>query len=126
MRYMLMIYGSDEAWNALDQVAIDRISAAHKALQRELAAFGELVDHKELALEGATIVRKEQGKTVSNRGPFTEGRQVLGGYYLVDCTGLDRAVEIASRFVEAEFAPIEIRRLGGDTTWDAGAPTTSH
>src|ERR1700722_15506277 len=34
----------------------------------------------------------------------------------------DRATEIAGRFLEAEFAPIEVRRLSGDTSWDTGAP----
>jgi hypothetical protein len=121
---MLMIYGGQRAWNALDQNDFDRIGQCHKALQRELAATRELVDHKELALDEAVVVRVNRGDTVVSSGPLTDGDRILGGYYLVDCAGHERAVQIASRFAEAEFAPIEVRRLSGDSSWDAGGPST--
>ena len=41
-------------------------------------------------------------------GPFTEAKEVLAGYYLLDCS-LERATEIAARLPEARFSPIEIR-----------------
>jgi hypothetical protein len=124
VRYMLMIYGSKAAWNALDQNDVDRIGQAHKELQRDLAATGELVDHKELALDDAVVVRVNHGDTVVSAGPLADGDHILGGYYLIDCSGHARAVQIASQFAEAEFAPIEVRRLGSDSSWDTGGPTT--
>jgi hypothetical protein len=42
-------------------------------------------------------------------GPFTEAKEVLAGYYVVDCAGLERAAEIAARLPEAPYSPIEIR-----------------
>jgi hypothetical protein len=44
---------------------------------------------------------------------------VLGGYYIVDVAGVARATEIAARFGEAEFAPVEVRRLSSDSSWDS-------
>jgi hypothetical protein len=125
MKFMLVIYGSDDAWKKLDRLAADRIGAAHKSLQAELEASGELVDHSELALEGAMIVRNQGGEAVTTKGPFTEGNQVVGGYYLVDCRDVERATEIAGRFAEAEFAPIEVRRVSRVTTWDTATPSTT-
>jgi hypothetical protein len=92
-------------------------------VQNELSASGELLDHKELALDNAKIVRTERRIFVITNGPFAGDKEILGGYYLVDCVSLERATEIAGRFLEAEFAPIEVRRLSGDTSWDTGAPT---
>ncbi len=122
MKYMLIIYGTHEAWNTLDQNTIDRIGGAHKSLQSELTASGELIDHKELAVDNAKIVTSDGVDLVITDGPFTEARQILGGYYLIDCADLDRATQIAGRFVEAEFAPIEVRQLSSETSWDTRTP----
>ena len=123
MKYMLMIYGNKAGWDSLTQNVIDEIGRTHRAVQNELSASGELLDHKELALDNAKIVRTERRIPVITNGPFAGGKEILGGYYLVDCVSLERATEIAGRFLEAEFAPIEVRRLSGDTSWDTGAPT---
>ena len=44
-------------------------------------------------------------------GPFIEAKEWVGGFYLVDCASIDRAVEIAGRFVEARYSPVEVRQL---------------
>jgi hypothetical protein len=117
MRYMLMIYGSEGAWGALTEDAVDTIGRTHRSLQDELLASGELIDHKELEIGGAQVVRTVAGVAHVADGPFSEGSEMLSGYYLVECVSLDRAAQIAACFGEAEFAPIEIRRLSGDSSW---------
>jgi hypothetical protein len=113
------------AWKTLDRQAADRIGAAHRSLQAELEASGELVDHSELALADAMIVRTHGGETVATKDPFTEGCQVVGGYYLVDCRDAERAIEIAGRFMEAELAPVEVRRVSRVTNWDTATPSAT-
>jgi hypothetical protein len=80
-------------------------------MSEELTASGELVDSNELGVPGARVVRTGGGVTRVTDGPFTEGKEIVGGYYLVDCASIDRAIEIASRFVEARYTPIEVRPL---------------
>ena len=122
MKFMLLIYGNESGWSALTQSEIDEIGNTHRRIQRDLLKTGELLDHKELALDGSRIVRtNKEAPTVTN-GPLVNGKEILGGYYLVNCADMDRAADIAGQFLEAKFAPIEIRRLSGDTTWDDGAP----
>ena len=118
MQFMVMIYGSHEAWSALTPQQGDEIGRKHKALQAELGASGELIDHKELDVEGARVVRTRGGVAEVVDGAFSEGRELLSGYYLVEVLGAERALEIAARFGEAEFAPIEVRRLSGESSWD--------
>jgi hypothetical protein len=122
MRFMVMIYGSHEAWAALTPAAGEEIGRAHRALQAELGASGELVDHKELLIEGARVLRPRNGAGEVTEGPFSEGRELLSGYYLIDVAGLERAIEIAGRFGESAFAAIEVRRVSGDSSWDPPAP----
>jgi hypothetical protein len=51
MKYMLMIYRNKAGWDSLTQNVIDEIGRTHRAVQNELSASGELLDHKELALD---------------------------------------------------------------------------
>lgn len=49
-------------------------------------------------------------------GPLAEAKEHFGGYLIVDCETIDRAVEIAARWPSARFAPLEVRpimELGG-------------
>lgn len=93
----------------------DALYASHDAIIAELVERGEFVDSNELDIENATVVGTYQGKPVSMRGPFTEGTEYVGGYYMVDVGNHERAVEIAGRFIEGRFSTIEVRRLMHET-----------
>src|SRR5437879_5509265 len=101
MQYMLVIYGSEAAWSRLTPDEGEELGRRHKALQAELRSSGELIDHKELAVEGARVVRTRGGVAEVVDEPFTEGQELLSGYYLIDVRGAERATEIATRFGEA-------------------------
>jgi hypothetical protein len=44
-------------------------------------------------------------------GPLAEAKAHFGGYLIVDCESIDRAVEIAARWPSASFAPLEVRPI---------------
>jgi hypothetical protein len=49
-------------------------------------------------------------------GPFAEAKELLAGFFLVDCDRAERAIEIAARVPEAEYGLVEVRpvlSLGG-------------
>jgi hypothetical protein len=117
MQFMILIYGCDEAWDSLGRDDHQKLADAHARVHKELRASGELRAASELETDDAWIIRSSDGTASATKGPFTEGREVLSGYYLVDCASTERAIEIAKMFAEAEFAPIEVRRLGAGSTW---------
>jgi hypothetical protein len=112
MRYLILIYGNWDAWNGIDEALGKRIMAAHVALSEDLTASGELIETQELRPEGAKTVRVKGGAVSVTDEPFIEVKEIVAGYYIVECASIDRAVEIAGRLVEAEFAPIEVRPIG--------------
>lgn len=113
MKYMVLIYGNEATWDALS-TRMDEVEKAHRALHEELTASGELVGTQALSTVGALTVRVEAGVRAVTDGPFTEAKEMLAGYYLLDCASRDRAVEIAGRLPEAPYSPIEIRRVMDD------------
>ena len=110
MKYMLLIYGNTETWDALDQEGIEAVYAVHRAILAETRESGELLAADGLTVDNARVVRLRDGVAAVTDGPFTESKEVLAGYYLLDCT-LERATELAARLPEARYSPIEVRAL---------------
>jgi hypothetical protein len=108
MKYMLLIYGNEETWDALHAVGMDQVMEQHGKLIEELKERGEHVDDRPLTVANSRVVRVRDGVPTVTDGPFTEAKEVLAGYYVVECS-LERATEIAGRLPEAPSSPIEIR-----------------
>ena len=59
----------------------------------------------------AQVVRVRDGDTLVTDGPFAETKEVLGGYFVVDCKDLDQAIELAQRVPIVDRGSVEIRPL---------------
>jgi hypothetical protein len=62
----------------------------------------------------ARSVRVRDGKTIVTDGPFAETKEAVGGFDIIECGGLDEAVEIAAGHPNAEMGTIEVRPLWGN------------
>lgn len=80
----------------------------------DLTARGLLLAGESLATpDGATArVQVSGGKPLVLDGPFAEAKEMVGGFFLVDCATREEAVAIASRCPAAEWATVEVRALG--------------
>ena len=61
-------------------------------------------------------VQVRQGRSRAVDGPFTEAKEMIGGYFLVDCAGLAEACALAARCPAAAWATVEVRAVG--PCWD--------
>lgn len=108
MKYVLLIH-----WNEKTGLARPAVEE-----EEELAAHGEFVD----AL-GARLVAGERlrptadgrkvtvrgGRPLVTDGPFAESKEVLGGYYVIECASLEEAVGWAGRCPSAKHGTVEVR-----------------
>ncbi len=110
MKYMLLIFSNPENWSALNEVETKEVMDEYWAFTQHITESGEFVSGEPLqGTETATVVRvSDTGRTVSD-GPFVESKEILAGYYVVDCAGLDRALELAAQIPDARFGAIEVR-----------------
>lgn len=69
--------------------------------------------------QDATSVRVRDGKVLVTEGPFTEAREWIGGFDIIDCRDLDEAIEIAARHPAARFGLAEVRPF---MTWPDAEP----
>lgn len=107
MQYMILIYGEESPNEPPLSAEMMQPWVDYDAA---LTAAGVNVAGEALHDSGsATTVRVRDGETVVTDGPFAETKEVLGGYYIVDCDDLDAAIEWGSKCPAAQYGSIEVR-----------------
>lgn len=102
MKYMLLVRSKPSEWAEWDDPSEDVLATVDfmARLNAELMASGEFVDGAGLADPVlAKTVRNRDGAPVITDGPYPEAKEVLGGYWVLDCDSSDRALAIAARVV---------------------------
>lgn len=107
MKYMLMVYGAEDAWTEEDR---EQCMAESNDLCHELDTEGRFLAASPLqSVRTATSVRIREGKRLVTDGPFAETTEQLGGFYLVEAADLDEAIAIAERIPGVSVGTVEIR-----------------
>ena len=112
-QYLALIYGpTDQQMDRPDDHAAE-MTADYMAFGEAAGAAGVLAGGNALqSTDTATTVSVLGGKggeVVTTDGPFAETKEVLGGYYLLDCPDLDQAIAWAARIPGAWHGKVEVR-----------------
>jgi hypothetical protein len=107
-RYMLLLY-ADEADDATQAERDAELPVWHE-LTESLREAGVLVSNSPLqGVDTATTVRVRRGATEVTDGPFATTKEILVGYYLLECRDLDEALKVAARMPLARYGSVEVR-----------------
>lgn len=86
--------------------------ADYQAATSSMAASGVLVDSGPLdSPAAARTLRVRDGQPIVSDGPFTEIKEVIGGYYILDCEDEEEALRWAQTVPAARYGAIEVRPL---------------
>ncbi|HEX7224294.1 MAG TPA: YciI family protein [Candidatus Limnocylindria bacterium] len=98
MKYMMLIAGSEESWASRSDEENAALMERIGAWWEEQAAAGRIGEGYELEPSStATSVRiSESGTPTITDGPFAEGKEMVGGYGILDVPDLDAALQVAS------------------------------
>src|SRR5882757_9027782 len=98
MKYLMIIYDKPETRALFSSDEGKALMDETMVLIDELTKSGELVSTNGLADPSNTkTIRPQGGVPVVTDGPLAEAKEHFGGYLLLDCENIDRAVEIATR-----------------------------
>lgn len=112
MKFMLLCYDDEQAWQRAGEAALKDAMQEAIALTHELDAKGQYVAAAPLQpVATAVSVRVRDGRQQVTDGPFAETREVLGGYYVIDVANLDEAIHVAERHPGARVGTVEVRPL---------------
>src|SRR5215204_3838705 len=115
-QYMLLVYQQEV--DSAEQAEREKEMPLFVELHRSLRAAGLLVGVQRLhSTESATSVRVRGGATVVTDDPFAVTKEVLAGYYTLDCTDLDEALKQAARVPAARYGTVEVRPIMSAEEW---------
>ncbi|MFD0026372.1 YciI family protein [Streptomyces sp. NPDC058382] len=136
MKYLVMVQGSQADYEAMrgnatadgpawSEQDMQTMFAFMGAVNDDLAETGELIDANGLTepARARSVHAGEDGRPVITDGPYGETKELLAGYWVLDCESLERVTEIAARVAQcpapagAPVRPVVIRPiddLGGD------------
>lgn len=118
MRYLSMVRIDENT----GQVPSEKLMADMGKLMQEMIAEGTLIRTAGLGpTRDGVRVRRRRGKLSITDGPFTETKEVIGGYAVLEAESKEHAIELARRFIEVhgdewdiecEVRPIEGGEFG--------------
>ena len=110
MKFMLLIYNDGALLDALPAPEADGMMRDCLSHADELRRDGHLIESQMLqGAERAKSVRIRNGRLSATDGPFTEVKEVLGGFNLIEAADMDEAVRIAAEFPWARTGCVEVR-----------------
>ncbi|KPF41151.1 YciI family protein [Rhizobium sp. AAP43] len=112
MKYLCQVWLDETVMQALSDAERRELDRQSLAYDLALAERGHLVMASPLtAPETALTLRVRQGDVLTTDGPFTESREHLGGFLLIEARDLSEVTEIVARVPIARYGSIEIRAL---------------
>jgi hypothetical protein len=110
-QYLLALYKADG--ELISPERSRQVWAGVNALGDRMTDAGAFVFKAGLrgGAELATVVRQSGGDFVITDGPYTETKEHLAGFWIINAADLDEALEWAKGAAAAELRPIEVRPL---------------
>ncbi len=109
MQYALMIYSDPGYADALPTNVQEAVTTEFRALAED----PRCVSSARLGSAAtATCLRVLDGRTLMTDGPFADTKEVLAGYYVLEASDLDAAIEFAGRIPAVRLGgAVEVRPL---------------
>jgi hypothetical protein len=130
MKYLVMVQGTQADYEAMrgkgsehspawSEQEIQTMYAFMSAINDDLSETGEMLDGQGLAEPAKVrhVSRDADGKAVITDGPYSETKELLCGYWVLECESLERVTEIAERIAQcpqpawAPEYPVAIRPI---------------
>ncbi len=110
--YMLLLYDNPAKWGELSPEQMQKAIEKYGAWTKKPFT----VDSKRLAADPGRVLRPTQGgKARATDGPYSETKEVLGGYYTITAANYDEAVKLALDHPHLEYGgTIEVRQTWGE------------
>jgi hypothetical protein len=105
---MLLLYDNPEKWKTLSP------DEMQKALEKYMGWVRKpfTVDSKRLAPDPGRVLRSHGKRSSVSDGPYSETKEVLGGYYTIEAADYDSAVKLALEHPHLEYGgTIELRQV---------------
>jgi len=109
-QYLQLLYDNSAALRSLSPEEMQKAFEKYMAWSQKPFTKGG----KRLAEDHGKIIRPQAGKPRVTDGPYSEAKEVLGGFYLIEADSYDHAVELSMAHPHLEYGGVvEVRHVFG-------------
>ncbi|HEX4595250.1 MAG TPA: YciI family protein [Bryobacteraceae bacterium] len=109
-QYMILLYGDPTKWMKLSPEEMQKATEKYMAWTKK--PFTR--DSKRLADDAGRVIRSVGGKAKATDGPYSETKEILGGYYTIEAASYDEAVKLALDHPQLDYGgTVEVRHVYG-------------
>lgn len=110
-KFVLLLYETPNEFRKLSPEEIQRVIEKYSAWSGKLAQAGQLVGGEKLKEEGGKHVTGKGGRVAVVDGPYSETKEVVGGYFTLEVRDYAEAVELVRDCPHLAYGRIEIREV---------------
>jgi hypothetical protein len=112
-KYLVLIYGNEATWASEPPAWHEANEIRHQAF---IARAGQAIvgaNELESTARAVSVRGSKSGKPIVTDGPFTETKEIVGGYYLLEAADREEAIKLACQIPEATgtHGGVEIRPI---------------
>jgi hypothetical protein len=106
-QFALMLYDDPTQWQKLSPEEMQQAIEKYRAWTQKPFTKGS----QRLGADRGKVIRSVNGKPRAGDGPYSETKEVLGGFYLIEARDYDEATQLALEHPHAQYGTIELRKL---------------
>jgi len=108
--FLLLLHESQDGFAHYSPEAMQAVVEKYTAWAQGLGQQGKIIESRKLKDDGGRLVRRgEDGMTLD--GPFSETKEVIGGFFLIKASDYDEALEICANCPHLEYGTIQLREI---------------
>jgi len=109
-KFMLLLYDDPTSWQRISPEEMQKATEKYMAWSKKPFTL----DGKRLAGDAGRVIRPQNGHPRASDGPYSETKEVLGGFYMIEAADYDEAVQRTLDHPHLEHGgTIEVRQLFG-------------
>ena len=109
--FMLLLYNGPNDFDGVSPEEMQGVIERYKAWGERLSESGHFLASDKLKDEEGRVLRRTNGKMRVLDGPFSETKELIGGYFTVRAESYDEAVKLCEDCPHLEFGTIEVREI---------------
>jgi hypothetical protein len=111
-QFLMLLHGDPANWTNLSPEKMREAIMKYRAWGEDLTRKGALLNSSKLVDNAGRVMRTANGKPRVLDGPFSESKEVVGGFYLIEAPDYDAVVQMAQNHPQFEYGGlVEIRQL---------------
>jgi len=111
-QYIMLLHQGDFDFSGHSPEDMQAVVAKYGKWAQELGQAGKLIGGEKLADNAGKVLRPNGGDVSVTDGPFSETKEMIGGYFVIEAESLNEAVEISKSCPHIDYdGPIELREI---------------